>query len=622
MKSLFPHENVRPIQKDMLSLVSKAIEKKKHVIMHAPTGIGKTAATIAPALEYALENDKTVFFLTSRHTQHEIVLDTLKQIQDKCGEKVIVADIIGKRWLCPQFGGAKISSGDFIEFCKSQREKDLCSYYTNTTSKNKLTVEGQAALDKVRESIHGAEGVIKICENYKVCPYEVLMKLANSADVVIADYYYIFNPVIQENFFSRSSGRLEDSIIIVDEGHNLPVRIRELLSTKLSSFIISRAIKEAGKYSNDGISEYITKVEMVLKNMSRDVKYEKLVSTGDFVNLIKRDYDYEQMAAALEFAADDVREQQRSSFIGSISSFMSEWPSEDEGFIRIIESRMIKGEQNITLSRRCLDPAIISADIIKKSHTTILMSGTLSPMSMYKDVLGFPDGTFMESFDSPFPKKNRMTMVIPKTTTKYSARNEKQYQEIATIVSDISNSVPGNSAVFFPSYRLLTDIAHYYNTLSKKTTFTEAMGMDKNEKKQMLEQFKKYKDSGAVLLGVASANFAEGIDLPGDFLKCVVIVGLPLQPPNLETKELIRYYDNRFSNGWDYGYVLPAITKSMQAAGRCIRTETDKGMIIFLDQRYTWPNYFKCFPSDWDIKITVDFQKEISKFYGTQMTLK
>ncbi len=121
-----------------------------------------------------------------------------------------------------------------------------------------------------------------------------------------------------------------------------------------------------------------------------------------------------------------------------------------------------------------------------------------------------------------------------------------------------------------------------------------------------------------VLLAVAAASFSESIDLPGDLLKCVIVVGLPLQPPDLETKELINYYDKKYSKGWDYGYILPAITKSLQAAGRCIRSETDKGAIIFLDQRYVWPNYKRCFPPDWKIKITEDYVEEIKNFFNIQ----
>ncbi len=611
--SLFPHESIRPIQNDMLQSVKEAIDNKESIVMHAPTGIGKTAATIAPALEYALKNDKTVFFLTSRHTQHKIVIDTLKIIEKKYNEHIVVADIIGKKWLCPTANTTKISSSDFIEYCKNQREKDLCGQYLKTINKNKLTTEGKLTYEKARDSIMDSEELMEICETHKVCPYEILIKLASTANIIVADYYYIFNPIIQENFFAKTGKKLEDSIIIVDEGHNLPIRIRELMTNKLSTFIVSRAEKEVQKYGLESVRDYVDILRGVLGTLSQGVDREKIVDKEEFISQIE---EYQQVMASLEFAADDVRDQQRSSFIGSISSFMDAWlEGEDEGFVRFIEVGQFNNERTITLQKRCLDPALITKPIIKNSHSTILMSGTLSPTVMYKDILGFPSSTIEKSFESPFPKNNRLTMVVPKTTTKYSARSEEQYKEIAKITAEICNSVPGNTAVFFPSYRVMEDVSSYFNIMCEKTIFSEKPRMNKNDKNSMLESFKKYKKIGAVLLGVAAANFSEGIDLPGDFLKGVIVVGLPLQPPNLEVKELIKYYETRFGNGWDYGYVLPAITKSMQAAGRCIRSENDKGIVVFLDQRYTWPNYFKCFPTDWDLKITVDYKKATSEFF-------
>jgi DNA excision repair protein ERCC-2 len=158
-------------------------------------------------------------------------------------------------------------------------------------------------------------------------------------------------------------------------------------------------------------------------------------------------------------------------------------------------------------------------------------------------------------------------------------------------------------------------VAEYFSKKSNKTVFSEKPKFTKQEKDEFLDSFKKYKETGAVLLGVIGGNFSEGVDLPGDYLKCVVIVGLPLQRPDLETEALIKYYDDKFNKGWDYGYLLPAFNKALQSAGRCIRTETDKGVIVFLDERYSWKNYYRCFPSNWDIKITVLFEKLISDFF-------
>jgi DNA excision repair protein ERCC-2 len=240
------------------------------------------------------------------------------------------------------------------------------------------------------------------------------------------------------------------------------------------------------------------------------------------------------------------------------------------------------------------------------------MSGTLTPTSMYKELLGIEAEEL--TLKSPFPAQNRMNLIVPKTTTKYEARSPEQYKEIAKTLADISSDVKGSIAIYFPSYYLRDEVSKSFSMLTVKTVFSEQPDMTKSEKQEFLDNFVKYKDSGAVLLAVISGSFAEGIDLPG-VLKMVIIVGLPLQKPDLETKALIEYYDKKFSKGWDYGYLFPAFTKTIQAAGRCIRSETDRGIIVFLDERYSWNNYYRCFPQHWPLKVSLLYKDTIKKFY-------
>lgn len=609
-KLLFPHDKVRPIQVDLLKSVQEAIENRSHLIAHAPTGLGKTAATIAPALSHAIENNLTVFFLTSRHTQHKIVVDTLKQVKEKYNTEFGAADIVGKRWMCPVPNVDKLNSSEFGDYCKSQRENNKCEFFTNTRKGNKLEVRACRAIEKLqRESPVDVEAVVDESYAEKLCPYEVSIELAKKARVVIGDYYYIFSESIKNNFFNRANKKMEDSIIIIDEGHNLPGRLRELKTGKLSSFIMSRAIKEAKKHGYDETIGHLQGINDALNSLASP--QEKLVRKEDFIDLIPGDY-YE-VIADLEFIGETIRSNQKKSFIGSVADFLEKWDGYDEGFARIINTGESAYGPVTTLTYRCLDPSLVSRDIIQKSYSTILMSGTLNPTSMYRDVLGFPENTKEASFRNPFPQKNRLAMVVPQTTTKFTERNEAQFREIARICADIVNEVPGNSAIFFPSYQLRDKIDSYFNVKCRKTTFLENPMMTKQEKAEMLERFKGYNGSGAVLLGAAAGSFGEGIDLPGNLLKCVVIVGLPLQKPDLETQKLISYYDLKFGKGWDYGYLFPAFNKSLQNAGRCIRSNKDKGVILFLDQRYAWPNYARCFPES--VTTTSMYMKRIKEFF-------
>jgi len=234
---------------------------------------------------------------------------------------------------------------------------------------------------------------------------------------------------------------------------------------------------------------------------------------------------------------------------------------------------------------------------------------------MYREILGFPEDTIEKQYNSPFPEKNRLNLIIPETTTKYDFRCKDEYKKIASICAKLTGQVPGNSIIFFPSYSLRDNINSYFSLLCKKNILLEKPVLTKEEKTDLLEEFKSYKETGAVLLGVHSGSFSEGIDLMGDLLKCVIVVGLPLRPPDLQTQELIKYYDKKFGKGWDYGYKLPAFIKCLQSAGRCIRSEKDRGAIVFLDVRYTWNNYFKYFPPEWEIKITKGYDGMIKGFF-------
>lgn len=611
---LFPHDSIRKTQDVLIEDIMEAVKAKKHFLAHAPTGIGKTAI-LGPVLSYALKNDLTIFFLTPRHTQHKIAIDTLKMIKNKYNTDFKAVDIIGKKWMCPVGGTDLLSSNEFFEYCKEVKEKDICEYFLNLKNKSKKAF----TLKQIQDPLH-VEEICKICKDAHLCPYEISIELAKKANVIIADYYHILSPSVRENLLKKTNKNLQDSIIIFDEAQNLPQRTRDLLTTRLSTFIIDAAIKECKNFNYNEYIKDLEKIKKVLELFVRKISItetETLINKQEFISEIEKITNYEELIANLKFTADEIRKDKKRSFLGSIANFLEAWTGEDFGFARILSRGFLKsGKPIISLSYLCLDPSLATKPVIDNSHSVICMSGTLSPALMYRDLLGFQESnTNMAEYNSPFPKQNRLNLIIPETTTKFTARNSDMYQKIATLCAEVVNSIPGNVAVFFPSYQLRDDINKYFQNLCEKTTLFEQPNLNKSEKTEILETFKKYKNQGAVLLGTSTGSFGEGIDLPGDLLKAVIIVGLPLAKPNLETKELINYYNQKFKRGWDYGYIYPAIIKTLQNAGRCIRSETDRGIIIFLDERYVWPNYSKCFPPDFNFKLTKFPKKIITQFF-------
>ncbi len=614
--NLFPYSEERQIQNEMIKSVKECLEQKKNLIVHAPTGLGKTAAALVPALEYAIEHDKTVFFLTSRHTQHRIAVDTLASIREKHKDKeeFAITDIIGKRWMCAQPKIEMLGSKEFREYCKTVRENYTCQYYVETRSKsNKPTAHAEDTVKKISKKPLQVEELNALVKTEKMCPYEIATILAKKSRVVVADYFYMFNSSIRNTFLRKIERALEDVIIIVDEGHNLPDRVREMLTEKLNSYMLERALKEAKKYKFDTILQYIVDIQDILNRLGDGVRDEKKVSKDDFNSGLNKIGEREEIIHNMMLAAEEIRDKQRISFVGSVAGFIMRWQDSDEGYARMIQASLYHGKPSLSLVYRCLDPSLESGPITKEAHSTIIMSGTLTPTTMYKDLLGVEAEE--KEFKSPFPEENKLMLIVPKTTTKYTSRNEDQYKQIAIETSKLCEAIPGNVAVFFPSYYIRDKVYTHFFDRTSKTIFLEENGMTKEQKQEMLEKFKGYSKIGAVLLGVVAANFSEGIDLPGDFLKGVVVVGLPLSRPDLETKELIDYFDGKYSKGWDYGYVLPAFSKTLQAAGRCIRSETDKGVIVFLDERYAWQSYTRCFPKEASLKITKDYEKEIKEFF-------
>ncbi|MEM3126476.1 MAG: ATP-dependent DNA helicase [Candidatus Woesearchaeota archaeon] len=608
---LFPHTKIRESQSNLVKDIENAIKNKSSIVAHAPTGLGKTAAALVPALSYALENKKIVFFLTSRHTQHTIALDTLRKIKLMNDISFVATDIIGKKWMCLQSGVDLLSTGEFHEFCRHAREHGKCEYYLKTRKPNvKLTTEAKLEVEnlKMRSPLDTQE-VVEFSKEVGMCPYELSMALSSNANIIIADYYYLFNPSIRNGFFKKAEKELSDAIIIIDEAHNLPQRIRNLLTSNLSTMILKKAISEATKYGYDSLIEKLNEIknDLIEKTGEKD---ELLVAKADFV--VKQQ---DEFILQLKSAAEGILEVQKRSFLGIVASFLEAWKGEDEGFIRYVSKKMTKNGMIVSLHYCCLDPSIVAKEVIKQAHSTIAMSGTLLPTSMYRDILGFPENTEEKIYSSPFPQTNRLNLIVPETTTKFSERNEEQFERMALLCAEAVNCIRGNCAVFFPSYFVRDAVYRFFADKCEKTTFLEQPQMTKNDKLELLEKFKSYKDSGAVLIGVAAANFAEGIDLPGDLLKGVVIVGLPLTKPNIETKALIDYYEKKFNKGWDYGYIFPAFNKTLQSAGRCIRSETDRGVIVFIDERYTHPNYFRCFPKEWELKISKNIKQEIEKFF-------
>ncbi len=608
--SVFPFPAMRGSQREMIADVKKAVETGRHLVADAPTGLGKTVSSLFPALEYGVANGRTVFFLTSRLSQHKMAVETLKLLKS-AGNSLTAVDIVGKQHLCSQ-DIEGMDSRMFNSYCRAMTEEKRCFYHKNSFSGDMAPERGGIArmlasrISSTDEAMNMASG--------RYCTYEILMDAARHADVVVGDYFHLFG--IGEPFLKRMGKSLSDAIIIVDEAHNLSSRLRSHLSSSISTWACSAAAKEAQDFDETEARNIIEGISVALDELARKKlsgRAESFLAKEEFIESIGSDYD--RMIEQLTAAGQGVLKEKKTSQIDRIAEFLHMWKKDDLGYARILLRDEPGKRLHAKLRFNCLDPSLISKNVISSSHSTILMSGTMRPMEMHRDLLGLESGrTEMRSYASPFPAENRKNIIATSVTTRYKERNSESFGKMAGLVTSCIRAVNGNVAVFFPSYAMRDRVCETVST--GKHIIIEKSEMAKSEKDRVKEDMKKHAKSGAVLFGVFGGSFNEGIDLPGDLLNGVIIVGLPLERPDLSVEALIDYYEKRFGRGRDYGYNFPAMTKVMQAAGRCIRTENDRGVIVFADSRFLWKNYRDIFPESWKFVITENPETDIEKFFG------
>ena len=608
---LFPFQKIRPVQKEFMNDMKYAMENSMNIIANAPTGIGKTAASLSPALEFALENDKTILFLTPRHSQHVIALDTLQKIRKKSSRSFYVSDLIGKKSLCSRDDIKDLTNSQFSEFCKTLRKNNQCSFYSETRNKhNILKPVANQTLQKMKKKFYHSEEAKEFLSK-KFCTYEILSELAKNSDVMIGDYYHFFSDV-RSSFLTRIKKNTEDLIVIVDEAHNLPDRIRNIASMKINSFILKNAQEEAKEFEFYDEAEIINQIKTAL-NEATLIKLknenETIVEKKFIIDLIESyTGNLEKCVNELNSSYEEIKNNEKRSYVHSVVMFLKNWIDTEKGYARIIS------KNGNTLFNKCLDPSLYSS-ILNECHSSVVMSGTLIPMKMYSDLFGLKNKiTMLKSYKSNFSPEKKLNIIIDDTTTRYSKRTYENFSKIADYVIKCSSLIKGNCAVFFPSYDLRDKIFDISKDRIKKKLFLEKQGSDKVERKKLFDNFVKNSKNGSVLFGVMSGSFSEGADFPGEKLNGVIIVGIPFSPYDIVSKELIKYYDYKFKKGKDYGYIYPALIKCLQAAGRVVRSENDRGVVVFIDERFVWSTYRKIFSNDMNIKITKQPENLIKNF--------
>ncbi|MFY9825098.1 MAG: helicase C-terminal domain-containing protein [Thermoanaerobaculia bacterium] len=585
---IFPYREIRPGQDLILAAVETAVANREHLLLQATTGIGKTVAALYPALRYALANDKRLFVLTAKNTQQEMATAVVNLLnQDRAFRSLRLR------------AKAKMCANDQIlcheEYCRFAKDYGL-----------KLVTSGVLAQIYDHYSSIEPDDVYRAAQAAEVCPFEVSLELSNRVQVTVCDYNYVFDPYVSLTAFGPGED-LSDVILVIDEVHNLVGRGRGYYSPELSSHDARRAGEVVGRWGEPihfRIETLCLKLAALIDGLVADALEEG--PPGDrAVEWPLPEDRFWRLRSELDAAFVDYLEHQRETrtfraddpFVDlyfSFLRFLNGLMVSDAAFSHVVEYQ--RGDGRIKIL--CKDPSRFLGGVINRAHAAIGLSATLSPPEFYTGLLGFAAGrTAFVEIANPFPLENRRVVIDPSVATTFRAR-PLNYDRIAERLAGFADSVPGNCLALFPSYAFLSEITGRMR-LRNKRVLVQRQADNEQERDLLLQALRSAVFGDILLVAVAGGVFAEGVDYPGEVLKAVAVVGPCLPALTLEQQLLKDYYEERFEKGFEYSFVVPGMTRVVQAAGRLIRSPQDTGVIALFDQRFLHAPYRDYLPADW-----------------------
>jgi DNA excision repair protein ERCC-2 len=625
---LFPYKP-RPHQQAILdtvrSLLASEPDKKgpgAHLVMESPTGSGKTICTLVPCLEAALEKGKRIIYTTRTNSQQLQVLKELRQVVKASKRKILGIGIQGRSNMCPlvkdhpdwlEGTPEELSSlcGDLKKMTLSKTAsgtgKELgCPYYRTL-----LATDMEQTIHWVSSELPTIEELVKHCSGMGICPYELVKRLMPGAQVVVAPYIFVFHPQIRGRLFEWTKMDPKETVLIVDEAHNLPEYLRELQSVELGQVSLRRATTEAHENGDPMLSGEVMASELmkVLEETILTIEKEYII---DEDGLVPEEELFIQLLTRLKMASprllgmikelmvhgEIIKETKRKgarlprSYLSRVALFLNAWSSLDgEAFIKLVR----RERDQAFLQAYCMDPSL-AGDALTSMAYTIHMSGTLALLEEYRDSIGLPrDGaTMLKSFPSPFAKENLLTIYSDAVTTQYETmqKNPSIIPQMKDLIVDICKRVPCNTALFFPSFDLLRKMDTLGLSSDLRAFGRKVFIENQGEQSLLMDTIVAYKaatiapeSKGAILFAVAGGRVSEGMDFPERELDMAIIVGIPFPKPTARLKALTFFYDRRFRKGWEYIVKGPTERKVLQTLGRLVRSETDIGVAVILDSR-------------------------------------
>jgi len=621
-----PHGyEVRKGQIEFVQEASKAIKNNEVFFGSAPCGIGKSLASLLAVLPHLGENKLFICFRT--RSQLHIYLKELQALEPS----PLAVSFFSKRDMCPLHMKGDLSYFDFLEECRRLKEncesstKPYCRFYWNVNRKNREAEK--LALDCARRILAPGEAVWRMSRQ-GFCAYESLKRILDRVDIFLGTYHYVFNPRVKESLLKSFGVRLSNVYVIIDEAHNLPAFSRELLSDQLPQNTVEGAIKETGLFEHEAVplvQEYLKILneeifERAQEALEKEVPKQLNVNEVNDLFLDQSGTSGFEAAETLHEYGEHIRETRYELGRDRIFSYNHRVGEFMENFFEKLGSKYIhliqKDWRNrIVLEIKSLDGREITDPVLRQTRGTILMSGFLSPPSVYRDLMLYDQSdVLLQEFDSPFPPENRLILAAKDVSSRFEKRTSKMLKKWKDYVEAISEANEGNMAVFFTSYGLMHTILPLITTHRK-----EIVEQRKTKRNEVIEQLARTGNNA--LFGVMGGKFSEGIDYPGNLLTCVVAVGLPYASWSVYQRALINYFNLQFpGRGRTYAYLTPAILRLIQTCGRVHRSASDRGCIIILDERVIRPHIQQQLPSYYrkEMKIIgnpIDCTEQVKKFW-------
>jgi len=604
----FPYPKFRPKQEEVIKFLYESVSKRKNVLLQAMSGFGKTISILTALLPLAEEEDLRIIYLARTHKEHERVIEELRAISRK-GKRIMAIALRGRAEMC--LVKEVVEQDDYrssLELCENLRAEGLCKFYKNFTSKYEKYL-------KLLENIHPmpfkAEDIISLAKKEAVCPYELAKIILRRSRVVACSYTYMFNKMILPKFLKQLGASLKEIILVLDEAHNVPNIAMENLSDEISLKSINYAIEENARYINSSeLASYLKLLYKSLMKMKSLMVFNETIIPRDLpIRLAKEELniDFELIIDLLKEAGEIVKEQRVEegkmprSFLGRLGSFLDQWRfSIDKNYIRYLLYQ--EEGKSVKVSILALDPSPLVVPLIDEAYCTIMTSATLEPTDEYAKLIGLKNYVSL-NVNLPLKPWRILVLITKGITTDYRRRKKDMYIKMAKRIQEIVRATPGNVGIFAASYEIIKGLLDIglpeMIRRCGKPLFIESPNMKSYENDILISGFKSYASKGgAVLLGVQGGRNAEGEDFPGNEMKTVVVLGVPFAKPSPSTLEKIRYFEKKFpGKGRLFGYILPALRKASQAAGRPIRKPDDEGVIVLMDYRFLSRNILRLLPN-------------------------